>query len=60
MVLFYAQKNFVKKINRLEIVPLTSLYYTTDVYPYQPTYLEFICTHLFLFMITCENLFFLW
>ena len=49
-----------KKINRLEIVLITSLYYTTEVYPYQPTYRKFICTHFFLFVIICENLFFLW
>ena len=49
-----------KKKNRFGIVLITSLYYTTSVYPYQPTYREFICTHLFLFVIVCENLFFLW
>ena len=49
-----------KKINRLEIVLITSFYNTTSVYPYQSTYREFICTHLFSFVIICENLFFLW
>ena len=29
----------LKKINRLEIVLIASFYYTTNVYPYQPTYL---------------------
>ena len=33
-----------------------SFYYTIDVYPYQPTYQEFICTHLFLFVIICDFL----
>ena len=58
---FLCTRNLVlKKINRLEIVLVTSLYYATSVYPYQRTYREFICTHLFLFAIICENLFFLW
>ena len=45
-----------KKINRLEIVLITSFYYTTEVYPYQPTYREFICTHSFLFVIIYDHL----
>ena len=49
-----------KKINRLEIVRIASFCNTTKVYPYQPTYRKFTCTHLFLFVIICENLFFLW
>ena len=48
-----------KKINRLEIVLITSFYNTTEVYLYQPIYREFICTLSFWFMIICENLFFL-
>ena len=36
--------------------------YTTDLYPYQPIYREFICTHLFLFVLKriFLNLFHLW
>ena len=49
-----------KKINRLKIIFVTSITYTTDVYPSQPTYREFICTHLFLLVIIWEKLFFLW
>ena len=58
---FCAREIFLpkKKINWLKIVLITSLYYTTCVYPYKPTYREFTCTHLFLFVIICENLFFL-
>ena len=48
------------KINRLKFALITSIYNTTSVYPYQPTYWEFVCTDLFLFVIICENLFFLW
>ena len=45
---FNAQNVSVKnKINRLEIVLISSLYYTTDVYLYLPTYLKFVCTYLF-------------
>ena len=32
---------FVKKKNRFEMVLIASLTYTTDVYPYQPTYWSF-------------------
>ena len=49
-----------KKINRLELVPIASIHYTTDVYLYQPAYETYIYTHLFLFVILCENFFFLW
>ena len=49
-----------KKINRLEIVPIASIHYTTDVYLYQPAYETYIYTHLFLFVILCENFFSLW
>ena len=59
-VLLCAQNLFLKKIYRFEILFITSLYYTTDVYSYQPAYLEFICTHLFLFVIICDNLFSVW
>ena len=54
----YARNLFVKK-NWFAVVLITLFYYTTDVYPYQPTYRGFVCTHLFLFVIICENLFFL-
>ena len=54
--LFVRAKSFRKKINRLEIVLITSLHYTTDVYPYQPAYREFIGTHLFLFVTICDFL----
>ena len=49
-----------KKINKLEIVPIASIHYTTDVYLYQPVYETYIYTHLFLFVIIYENFFFLW
>ena len=49
-----------KKINRLEIALIASIHYTTDVYLYQPAYETSIYTHLFLFVIICENFFFLW
>ena len=49
-----------KKINRFKIIFVTSINYTTDVYTPQPTYREFICTHLFLLVIICKNIFFLW
>ena len=39
------------------LIFFASIYYTTNVYPYQLTYREFICTHLFLLVIICENLF---
>ena len=32
------------------MILMTSITHTTDVYPYQLTYREFICTHLFLFV----------
>ena len=34
----------------------TLFYYTTDVYPYQPAYQEFVSTQLFLFVIICDFL----
>ena len=60
-VFSYAQNLFVKKkVNRLEIVSIASIHYTTDVYPPQPAYwglylhaFIFICDHLW------ESLFFL-
>ena len=50
-------RRHTKKINRLEIVLITSFHYTTDVHPYQPTYRASIYTHLFLFVTICENIF---
>ena len=42
--------NLFKKNNKLAWNCLDSLIYcTTDVYPYQPAYWEFICSHLFFF-----------
>ena len=58
--IFVCAKSFCKKINWFGVVLITSFYYTTGVYPYQPTYWGFACMHLFLFVIICENLFFLW
>ena len=43
------QNLFVKKKKKkgwLEIVMVTSIYYTTDTYPYQHAYRKFICDHL--------------
>ena len=58
LVLFVRAKSFRKKeLNRLEIVLITSFYYTTNVYPYQPTYQASSYTHLILFVTICENLF---
>ena len=57
---FMCTESFRKKINKFKIISVTSIDYNTDVYPYQSTYREFISTHLFVFMIICENLFFLW
>ena len=34
------------------------IYYTADVYPPQPVFQKFICTHLFLLVIICKILFF--
>ena len=54
----YAQKNFCKrKANWFGVVLMSSFYYTTDMYPYQPACQEFIYTNLFLLVIICENLF---
>ena len=43
---FYAQNFLVKKIKLPWNCPDNLIYYTTDVYPYQPIYLEFISIHL--------------
>ena len=58
----HARNVFVKKyiyiiIIRLEIVLITSFYYTPDVYPYQPIYRASVYMHLLLFVTICENLF---
>ena len=58
--LFVWNLSYKKKINRIEIVLIVSIYYTTNVYPYQPTYRAHYLCALFLFVITCKNLFFLW
>ena len=59
---FVRSKSFCKKKKKkLAWNYLDSLiYYTTDVYPPQLAYRESICTHLFLFVIICKNLFYLW
>ena len=36
---------------------ITLFYYTTDVYPYQPTYEASIYMHLFLLVTICDNFF---
>ena len=47
--MFFVRAKFFrnKKKDRLEIVLVTLIHYTTDAYPYQPSYREFICTDLF-------------
>ena len=40
--------------------PDNLIYYTTDVYLYQPIYQEFIPMHIFWFAIICKNPLFLW
>ena len=55
LVHFLCLNFFVQKLSRLEIVLITSFYYTTDVYRYQPTYQASIHMHLFLFVTICEN-----
>ena len=60
-VLFLRSKSFRKKENKQTWnCPDNLIYYTTRMHHYQPAYQEFICTHLFLFVIICENLFYLW
>ena len=59
---FVSAKSF-PKIQKKKLVwncPNTLMYYTTDMYPYQLTYRGCVCTLLFLFVVICENLFFLW
>ena len=57
-VFLCARNLFVrKKINRLEIELIISFYYTTDVYPYQPTHGASIYMHLFLLVTICDNFF---
>ena len=63
----FARSKFFRKKSKLAWnYPNNLIYYTTEVYPYQPTYREFICTHLFLFVIIWRissfylNLFYLW
>ena len=51
-----AQNLFVKKNKQTQSCPDNLIYYTTDMYPYQLAYQEFICTHLFLFVIICDFL----
>ena len=55
-----AQHLFVKKKKLAWNCPDNLIYYASDVYPYQPAYRQFICTHLFLYVIICESFFFLW
>ena len=47
-----------KKINRFEIVLITSIHNTTGVYPYQPSYWAHYLRSLSLFVIICKNLLF--
>ena len=55
---FSAFTNFrKKKIDRLEIVLIASVNYTTGVYPYQPTYRAPIYMPILLFVAVCEDLF---
>ena len=43
----YAQNLFVKKLKLAWNCPDSLIYLTTDVYPYQATHQEFICTHVY-------------
>ena len=54
LCVFYAQNLFIKK-NRFEIVLITLINATTNVYSPQPPYRGLLCTYLFLFVIICEN-----
>ena len=57
LVFFLRSKTYRKKRKSwLEIVLITSFYYTNDMYPYNRAYWEFICTHLFLLVILCNFL----
>ena len=57
-VAFCAFKFFRKKNKLASNCPDNLIYYTIDVYLYQPSII-FIYENLFLFMISCENLFML-
>ena len=58
---FYEKILSMQKASKHKITNFPSLRrFATAVYPYQPAYKEFICTHLFLFVIICENPFLLW
>ena len=64
--IFARSKCFRNKSKLAWNYPNNLIYYTTGVYPYQPAYRKFICTHLFLFAIIWrissfyQNLFYLW
>ena len=47
-----------EKVNSFEIVLIASITYTTNIYPYRPTYWAYIYTHLSLFVTIYENLFY--
>ena len=53
------RKTKKKEINRFEIVLIASVTYTSDVLPPLIHLSTTILTHLFLFVIICENLFFM-
>ena len=55
---FLCVQNFLIKKNWN--CPDNLISYTTDVYPSQPAYWKLICKHLLLFVIICEDRFFLW
>ena len=54
--MLFVRSKFFRKKN----CPDNLIYYIPDVYPYQPTYRGFISKDLFLFVIICKNLLFLW
>ena len=58
--IFECSTSFRKKNKLAWNCPDNLIYYASDVYPYQPAYRQFICTHLFLYVIICESFFFLW
>ena len=53
---FLCVKFFVKSKTGLKIVLIASITHTTDVYPYRPTYQEFV--RIYFYPIICENLFY--
>ena len=53
------RKTNKQKKNRLKMVLIASIHYTTNLYPYRPTYWASTYTHLFLFAIIYKNLLFL-